>query len=229
LPNYDTTPLSRFLILRIFYNLLYGSLIFPILSLFSSVYSLSLEFFWSISSFFSLIVSIVFCSLILSSFQYLQFLSSFVQYSLSYFLSVYLYNFLTINLSGNSPLLNICSFLSCLLISSISLLYSFSNSSIASFVLSRFSFSSQVSDSTINPFYHTRYLSFSLICCLFNILSTSHSFSSSIITGASCSFLCPSTYSIYFCILLILTTGCILIVASSSNSTIFVDIIFLIL
>ena len=226
--SHDTTSLLRFLVLRIFHNSLYGSLIFPISPLSSSVYSLSLEFSWLISSFFSLIVSIVLHSLILSPFQHLQFLSSFAQYSSSYLLSVYPYNFLAVNLPGNSPLLNVSSSLFCLLISSISLLYSFSNFSITSFALSRFSFPSQVSDSTVNPFYHTRYLSFPLICCLFNILSTFHSSSPLIITGAGCSFLCPSTCSTYLYILLMLTTGCILIVAGSFSSTTFIDTIFLI-
>ena len=133
-----------------------------------------------------------------------------------------------INLSGNSPLLNVSSFFSYLLMSFVSLLYSFSKFSISSFVLPRFFFFSQVSNSVINPFHCTRYLSFPLIGCLFNIIFMSHS-SSSIITGAGCSFLCPFTCPIYLCILLMLTTGYILIVAGSSSSTAFVDTIFLIL
>ena len=145
---------------------LYGSCILPI-SLFSSFYSLSLDSSWPISSFF-LIIFIIFCLLISSSFQYLQFLSNLAQYSLLYLLSVHLYNFLTINLSSNFPLLNVSSSLSCFLTFSISLLYSFLNSFITSFVFSRFSFSSQVSNSAINPFYCTRYLFFPLIYCLFN-------------------------------------------------------------
>ena len=200
MPSYDTTLLLRFLILRIFHNSLYGSLIFPILLSSSSIYSLSLEFSWLISSSFSLIVSIVLCSLILSPFQHLQFLSSFAQYSLLY-----------------------------LLISSISFLYSFSNSSITSFALPRFFFPFQVFNSTINPFYCTRYLSLSLIHYLFNILSISYSFSSSIITRTGCFFFCLFTCFTYLHILLTLTTGCILIVAGSSSSTAFVNIIFLIL
>ena len=185
-----------------------------------------------LANFFFFFLDCFYCSLFSNQFfllQHLQFLSNLAQYSSSYLLSVYPYNFLTTNLPSNSPLLNVPFSLSCLLTSFISLLYSFSNSSTASFVFPRFSFPFQVSDSIVNPFHHTRYLFFSLIHCLFNILSTSYSFSSSIITGADCSFLCPSTCPIYFCILLMLTTGYILIVASSSNSTAFVDIIFLIL
>ena len=112
----------------------------------------------------------------------------------SYLLSIHPNNFFTMNLSSNFPLLNVPSSLSCFLTSSISRLYSFSNSSIASLAFSKFSLSSQVSDSAVNPFHHTRYLSFLLIFCLFNIL-TSHSSSSLIITEAGCSFLCPSTCS----------------------------------
>ena len=144
-------------------------------------------------------------------------------------LSVYPYNFLAVNLSSSSPLLNISSSLSCLQTSSMSHGYSLSNSSTASFIFPRFSISSQVSDSAVNPFHHTKYLFFPPICCLFSILSTSYSFSLSIITGASCFFFCLSTCSIYLCILLMFTTGCILTALDNSNSTTFVDIIFFIL
>ena len=179
----------------------------PILS--SSVYSFIPEFLCLISSSSSSIVFIVLCSLALSPFHLLQFLSNLAQYSLSYFLSDYPNNFLVVNLPGNSPLLNVSFSFFYLLISSMSLLYSFSNSSITSFAFPRFSFPSQVSDSTINPFYCTRYLFFSLNHCLFNILSTSHSSSPLIVTGAGCSFFCPSTCPMYLCILLMFTTGCI--------------------
>ena len=107
----------------------------------------------------------------------------------------------------------------------ISCRYSFSNSLIASFAFFKFSLPSHVSDSAINPFHHTKYLSFPLTRCLFNILSTSHSSSSLIITGAVCSFFYPSTCPMYLCILLMLTTRCIFIVLGSSNSTTFVDTI----
>ena len=127
------------------------------------------------------------------SFHLFQFHSNLPQYSLLYLLSNHPNNFFAVNLPGSSPLLNILSSLSCLLISSISCWYSFSNSSTASFAFSKFSFLSQVFDSAMNPFYLTKYLSFPLICHLFRILFTSHSSSLSIITGAGCSFLCPST------------------------------------
>ena len=199
---------------------------FPISSSSSSVHSFIPEFSCLISSFSSFIISIILCPLFLPPFYLLQFLSNFSQYSLSYLLSNYPNNFLTMNLPGNSPLLNIPSSLSCLLMSSISLLYSFSNSSIASFAFSKFSFPSQVSASAVNPFHRTRYLSFSLICHLFNILLTSHSSSPLIITGVDCSFLCPSTCPMYLCILLTFTTRCILIVLGNSNLTAFADMIF---
>ena len=195
---------------------------FLISSLSSSVHSLSPELSCSISSSFSFIVSIV----LYSPFHHFQFLSSLPQYSLSYHLSDHPNSFFTVNCPGSSPLLNIPSSLSCHLMSSMSLLYFFSYSSIASFAFSRFSFPSQVSDSAINPFYYTRYLSFPLIRCLFNILLTSYSSSPSIMTGASCSFFCPLTCPMYLSIPLTFTTGCILIVLGSSNSTAFADMIF---
>ena len=109
--------------------------------------------------------------------------------------------------------------------SSISCQYSLLNSLIASFAFFKFSLSSHVLDSAINPFHCTKYLSFPLIHHLFNILSTSHSSSPSIITGAVCSFFCLSTCPMCLCILLTLTTRCIFIVLGSSNSTAFVDTI----
>ena len=211
-----------------FYNSWQESQIFSISSSSSSVHSLISNFSCSIFSFFSFIISIVLCSLALLSFHLLQFLPNLAQYSLLYFLSDHLNNFLAINLPSNSPLLKISSFLSCLLMSSISHWYSFSNSSTASFVLPRFSFSSQVSDSTANPFHHTKYLFFSLIYYLFKILSTFYSFSPSIITGTGCSFFCSSTCPMYFHILLTLTTRCIFTVLGSSNSTVFDNMIFFI-
>jgi len=180
----------------------------------------------SFSSFF--IVSIVLCPLALLSFHLLQFLSNLAQYFLLYFLSDHLNNFLTINLSGNSPFLKVLSSLSFLLTFSMSHWYSFSNSSTTSFVLPRFSFSSQVSDSTANPFHHTKYLSFPLIHHLFKILSTSHSSSPLIMTGTGCSFFCPSTCPMYLYILLMLTTRYIFTVLGSSNSTAFDSMIFFI-
>ena len=200
---------------------------FPISLLSSSVYSLILDFFYLISFCSFFIISIVLCPFSLPPFHLLQFLSNLAQYSSSYFLSDHLNNFFTINLPGNSLLLKVSSSLSCFLISSMSCWYSFSNSSTAFFALPRFSFSSQVLDSAVNPFHCTKYLSFSFIYCLFRILSTFHS-SSLIMTRAGCSFFCPSTCSIYLCILLMLTTRCIFTVLGSSNSTMFNDTIFFI-
>ena len=192
-----------------------------ILSLSSSVYSLISNSFHLISFSFSWIVSKVLLSLPCSPFHYLQFLSNLFQYSPSYLLSDHPNSFFAVNHPGSSSLLNVPSSLSCHLISSIFYWYFFSNSSTAPFTFSKFSTPSQVSDSTIDPFHHTRSLSLSLIYYLFNILLTFHSFSSSIMIGASYSFLCPFTCPMYLCILLMLTTGCILIVLGSSSSTAF--------
>ena len=202
---------------------------FPISLSSSFVHSLSPELSCLISSSFSFIVSIVLHFLVCLPFYYFQFLSSLSQYSLSYFLSDHPNSFFAVNHPGSSSLLNISSSLSCHLTSSISCQYSFLYSSTASFTFSRFFLPSQVSDSTVNPFHCTKYLSFPCICCLFRILSTSHSFSPLIMTGAGCSFLCPSTCPTYLHILLTLTTEYIFIVLGSSNSTAFDDMIFLIL
>ena len=185
---------------------------FPISLSSSSVHSFIPKFPCSISSSSSLIVSIILCPLFLPPFYLLQFLSNLAQYSSLYLLSVHPNNFFAINFPGNSPLWKVLSSFSCLLMSSMSLLYSLSYFSITSLAFSRFPSSSQVSDSAVNPFHHTRYLSFPLIHCLFNILSTSHSSSPSIMTGAGCSLFCPSTCPTYLHILLTFTTGYILIV-----------------
>ena len=192
----------------------------------SSVHSLIPELSYSISSSSSFIVSIVFCPLVFPSFHLLQFLSNLAQYSLSYLFSDHPNNFFAVNHPGSSPLLNVPSSFSCCLISSISHRYSFSYSSTASFAFSRFSLPFQVSDSAVNPFHRTRYLSFPYIRHLFRILSTSHSSSPLITTGPGCPFLCPPTY---LCVLLTLTTKCIFTVLGSSNSTTFGDMIFFIL
>jgi len=202
---------------------------FSILLSSSFVYSLSLKFSCSISSSFFFIVSIVFCSLALSPFHCLQFLSNLAQYSSSYLLSDQPNSFLTINCPSSSSLLNIPSFLFCFPTSSISHWYSFSNSSTAFFAFSKFSFSSQVLNSAVNSFYYIKYLFFSLIYHLFRILSTFYSFSLSITTGAGCFFLCPSTCPMYFHILLTLTTRCIFTMLGSSSSTVFDDTTFFIL
>ena len=199
---------------------------FSISLLSSFIHSLSSGFSCSISFFFSFLVSIVLCPLALPPFHYLQFLSNLVQYSSSYLLSDQPNSFLTVNHPGSSSLLNVLFFFFCFLTSSISYWYSFLNSSTAFFAFSKFSFPFQVSDLAINPFYYTKYLSFSLICYLFRILLIFHFFSLLITTGASCFFLCPSTCPMYFHILLTFTTGCILIVLGNSNSTAFTDTIF---
>ena len=190
---------------------------------------MSPELFCSISFSSSFIVSIVLCSLVHPSFHHFQFLSSLPQYSLSYHLSDYPNSFFAVNCPSSSPLLNVPSSLSCHLTSSISCQYSFSYSSTVSFAFSRFSLPSQVSNSAVNPFYYTRYLFFPCIYHLFRIFSTSHSFSPLIMTGAGCSLFCSSTCPTYLHILLTFTTEYILIVLGNSNSTTFIDMIFLIL
>ena len=192
----------------------------------SSVHSLTPEFCFSTFSFCSLITSSILLSLSYPSFYHFQFLSNLPQYSWLYLLSDYSNSFLAINLPDNSSLSNIPSSYSCLITSSWSRQYSFLDSSIAFFAFFKFSLPSQVSDSTVNPFQHTKYLSLSLTHCLFNILSTFYSSFPLIITRAGYSFLCPSTCPIYLCTLLTLTTRYILTVLGSSNSTTFNNTIF---
>ena len=195
-------------------------------SLFFSIHSWTPDFSSSVSS-SSGIVFIISLFTGFLPFHHLQFLSNLPQYSWLYLLSDYLYNFFAVNFPGNSPCQNVPSSHSCHTTSSMSLQYSFSNSLIASFAFSKFSLPSQVSDSAVNPFQRTKYLSFPLTRRLFRILSTSHSSSPLIITGAGCSFFCPSTCPIYHCILLTFTTGCIFTILGSSNLIAFEDIISL--
>jgi len=148
---------------------------------------------------------------------------------LSYLLSDYPNSFFAINHPSSFLFLNISSFFFCYLISSISYWYSFLNSSTVSFAFSKFSIPSQVLDSAVDPFHHTKYLFFFLIHYLFRIFLTFYSFSPLIMTGAGCLFLCPFTCPTYFRILLMLTTKCILIMLDSSNSTMFNNITFFIL
>ena len=127
-----------------------------------------------------------------------QFLSNFLKYSSSNFLSSYLYNIFAINFPSNFPLLK--SFSSTIFNFSYFLISAFilpSNSSNASLVFPKSSFFSHVSFSTINPFHYTKYLSTSLIFLLFNILSISYSLTPSISIGFSSSFFYPSTCSLY--------------------------------
>ena len=131
-------------------------------------------------------------------------------------------------LLGSSPLLYIplSSTLSCYLISSISLPYSFSKSFSAFFSFVKFSLPSHVSTSEVNPFHCTRNFSFPLTVLLFRIFFTSHSSSPSITTGCGVSFLCPSTWFLYIHTLLTFTTRCIFIILDSSNSIMFVETTF---
>ena len=201
----------------------------PISSLSSSTHSRISNFSSSVSSSSSGIVFIVLLLTGFLPFHRLQLFSNLPQYSWSYRLSDHLYNIFAMNFPGNFPRRNVPSSRSCLAISSISHRYSFLNSLIASFAFSKFSLPSQVSDSAVNPFQRTKYLSFPLTCRLFRILSTSYSSSPSIITGAGCSFFCPFTCPTYLRILLTFTTGCIFTILGSSNLTTFDDIISLIL
>ena len=200
----------------------------PISLLSSSIHSLTPDFSSSISS-SSGIVFIVSLLAGFLPFHCFQFFSILPQYSWSYCLSNHPYNFLAVNLPSNSSHRNIPFSCSCHTMSSISRRYSFSNSLIASFAFSKFSLPSQVSDSAVNPFQRTRYLSFPLTFLLFSIRSTSYSSSPLIMTEAGCSFLCPSTCPTYYCTLLTLTTGCIFTILGSSNLTVFDDTISLIL
>lgn len=147
----------------------------------------------------------------MGSFQHLQFFFNF-KYSSSNFSSSHLYNSFAVYLLGNS------SFLSSFTLLTFSS-YISSYSSINSFTFFRFSSLSQVSSSTVYPFYLTKYSHFSRLLLLFNNLSTSYSFSPSIITGASSTFFCPLTCFLYLHILLTFTTGWIFIDPSNFNST----------
>ena len=191
----------------------------------SSMHSLTSDSFCSISFSFSWIISKV-LPLAHLPFHCLQFPSNLPQYSLLYCLFDHPNSFFTVNYPGSSPLLNIPSSLFCHLTSSMFYWYFFLNSSTTPFIFSKFFIPFQVSDSIINLFYCTRYLSFPLIHYLFNILLTSYSFSPLIITRAGCSFLYPFTCPIYLCILLMFTTRYTLIVLGNSNSTAFTNMIF---
>ena len=132
-------------------------------------------------------------------------------------------------LPGNSPLsyIPLFSSLSCHLMSSISLPYSFSKSFNVSLAFPKFSVPSYVSASDINPFHCTKNFSFPFTILFLRIFLTSHFSSPSITTGYGISFLCPSTWFLYLHILLMLTTGCIFTVLDSSNSIAFAQTIFL--
>ena len=192
----------------------------PISSSSSFVYSQTPDFS-SLASSSSRIVFIVPLLAGFLPFYHLQFLSNLPQYSWSYHLSDHPNSFLAVNLPSNSPHWNVPSSHSCYAISSMSRRYSFLNFLIASCVFFKFSLPSQVSDSAVNPFQRTKYLSFPLTFLLFSICSTSYSSSPLIMIGASCSFFCLFTCPMYLHILLMLTTGCIFTVLGSSNLTAF--------
>ena len=119
-----------------------------------------------------------------TDFHFCQFLSNFLKYSSSNFLSSHPYNIFAVYFPSNSSLLKsffstISSF-SCLLTST-SILPS--NSSNAFFAFSKSSLFSHVSCSAVNPFHCTKYLSTPLIFLLFNIFSTSYSLTPSTSIG----------------------------------------------
>ena len=133
-----------------------------------------------------------------TNFHFYQFLSNFLKYSFSNFLSSHPYSIFAVNFPGNSPLLkslsSAISNFSCLLISTFILP---SNSSNTSLAFPKSSFLFQVSCSTVNLFHYTKYLSTPLIFLLFNIFLISYSSTSSISIGFPSSFFCPSTCSLY--------------------------------
>ena len=159
-----------------------------------------------------------------TDFHFCQFLSNFLRYSSSNFPLSHPYNIFAVNFPGNSPLLKSLSFaissFSCLLTSAFILPSNSSNAFLAFLKASLFSY---VSYSTINLFYHTKYLFTPLIFLLFNIFSTSHSSTPSTLIGLPSSLFCPSTCSLYCTIRLMFTTRWILIEVGSHNLTALVD------
>ena len=133
-----------------------------------------------------------------TDFHFCQFLSNFLKYSSSNFSLSHPYSIFAINFPGNFPLLksfsSAISNFSYLLTSAFIFPLNFSNTSL---VFPKSSFLSQISYSTINPFYHTKYLSTPLIFLLFNIFSISHSSTPSISIGFPFSFFYLSTYFLY--------------------------------
>ena len=213
--THDSTLLLRIFVPKISYNLLYISLIFPILS--SSSHSSILPSSISSSSSSSSIFSNLFFFFLSYFFQ---FLSNRPQYSLSNFLLSHLYSIFAVYLFGNSPFM-----FSLLFLLSLNFpisLYSSLNSLTKSSMFSRFSLGFQISSFAVYPFHYTKYWSFPLNFFLFNIFSTSYSFSPLIITGAGHSLFWPFTWSLYLHTLLMFTTGCIFIVLGKSSSITFV-------
>ena len=127
-----------------------------------------------------------------TDFHLLQFLSNFLRYSTSNFLSSHLYSNLAIYLSSSSLLLY--SSHSCHLTSTFNLS---SNSSTNSFAFSKSSFFSHVSFSAVNLFHRTKYFSTPLTFLLFSILSTSHSLTPSILIGFPSFLFYSPTCSLY--------------------------------
>ena len=142
-----------------------------------------------------------------TDFHFCQFLSNFLRYSSSNFLSSHLYNIFTVYFPSNSPLLksfsSILSNFSCLLISE--LLFP-SNSPTASLAFPRSSSLFHVSCSAVNLFYRTKYFSTSFIFILFKIFSTFHSLTPSTSIGFAFSLFYLSTHSLYYTIWLTFTT-----------------------
>ena len=153
-----------------------------------------------------------------SFFYLLQFLSSFLKYSSSNFLSSHPYNSFVVYFPGNSILLY--SLLSCHLTSIPNLSL---RSSTSSFAFPKSSTLSHMLLSTVNPFHHTKYFSTPLIFLLFRIFSTSYSSTPSTFISFPFSFLCPFTCSSYWTTWLTLTTEWILIKLGSCSLTTFVN------
>ena len=137
---------------------------------------------------------------------------------------------MTVHFPNNSPLLKSCSFtksnFSYFLIFILSLSLNFT---IVSFAFSKFSFLFHILFSTINLFYHTKYLAIFFIFPLFNIFSTSYSLtlfsSTSLISSTFCFFTC----SLYLTTWLTFITKWIFIEVSCHSLTILVETILLII
>ena len=138
----------------------------------------------------------------------------------------YPYSIFTIYFPSNSPLLksysSTVSIFSCFL-TSVFILYS--NSTTTFFVFFKSFFLFQLSFSTINPFYHTKYFTTPLTFLLFKIFSTSHSSTPLTSTSFTSSFFCSPTCFLYHTTQLTFYTRQILIELGSHNLTILVDII----
>ena len=127
-------------------------------------------------------------------FQFCQFLFNFLKYLFLNFPLSHLYNIFAIYFPGSFSLLkffsSIQSILFCLLTSVFTL---FSNFFTNSFTFSKSSSFSQLSCSTINPFYYTKYFTNPLTFLLFKSLSTSYSLTPFISTSSTSTFFCLST------------------------------------